>query len=438
MTSGSGGGEKFPGPVRDLLARESILAMGRTAPNPAVACVLVVRFADHSEPRLFSGGTEVAGGRHAEIVALDAYDSYCAGPGRELSLQSAELFVSLEPCSHYGRTPPCVDRILRYPEIKTVQVLRRDVSLKEAGAEKLRRAGKTVIFREAEAEIARAYLAGFFRRFRGAGPRLHFKAAITLDGYISAGGDKRLMISGPGAKCFTQILRAKTDAVLVGPGTSALDLPGLELRPQDPGESLKNFLFQGDVFCDSIAANLSDLRTQLDEASEKYQGKRIFILGRPFEREVEFLEKQNRLSETTGKSSVYLCDGLHYAHWWDKVGANEIFEIPALQDPAFSHEIRTRLGEMGLNEVLVEGGAALFRALAGVKWTESADRIEAERDRFYILRNHALAQMRGVTPGPGALLLPSELSASKPRAKYNLGEDELWTGIMPGLPVSNV
>ena len=106
---------ELPDKKRALLAQlserlwlESLLAMGRTAPNPPVGCALLATNA-RGELRVFSGGTERTGMRHAEIVALDRCDS---DPG---GFRPVHLCVTLEPCSHYGRTAPCVERLLRYP-----------------------------------------------------------------------------------------------------------------------------------------------------------------------------------------------------------------------------------------------------------------------------------------------------------------------------------
>ena len=397
--------------VRSELIRQSALAMGRTAPNPAVGCVLVVSEPGESARRLVSGGTERAGGRHAEIVALDAYDAYRRG--REI--ERVCMHVTLEPCSSRGRTGPCTERIVRYPELDRVVVHARDTTLAASGIARLDAAGIPCVL-AGDDGIPRAFLGGFMGTSRGARPRFHLKAAITSDGRMSGAPPSRLMISGSTARRFTMLLRAKLDAVLVGPGTVACDLPGLDLRlpdaspsndltangssssdlpsstssssdlPSRDWDAMRAEKLEGsDIFCEALFAHAPSIE-ELARNQIEYQPLRVFLMGRPFARQAEFLEMQRRLGERTGKAPLFL------------------------DDSAIASSLRAELGRRGQNEVLIEGGKALFDALR----TELLP-----GDRVYLLQNK-----RPLEKGEGKRI-PDWLLDLPQSARFDLEEDIL-------------
>jgi diaminohydroxyphosphoribosylaminopyrimidine deaminase/5-amino-6-(5-phosphoribosylamino)uracil reductase len=196
----------------DLAAR----ARGRTSPNPMVGAVLV------NEGGVVGEGFHAfAGSDHAELEALRAAESAAAG---------ATLYVTLEPCCHFGRTPPCVDRIIK-AGIRRVVAACEDPNpaVSGKGFAALRAAGVTVDVGVLEQEAAQLNEA-FFTYIRTGRPFVILKAAASLDGKIATQtGDSR-WITGESARQHVHHLRDEVDAVLVGIGTVLRDDPMLTTR----------------------------------------------------------------------------------------------------------------------------------------------------------------------------------------------------------------
>lgn len=192
---------------------------GRTWPNPSVGAVLV----DPASGRIIGQGATAAGGRpHAERLALAAAGEAARG---------ATLYVSLEPCSHHGRTPPCVDAIVEAGLARIVSAIPDPNPLVGGeGHRRLQATGIVVSVGVGSAEAASAH-GGHLTRIRLGRPEVELKLARTADGFAAdRDGAARLMISGEGAQSRTHLARAHTDAVLVGIGTVLADDPQLDVR----------------------------------------------------------------------------------------------------------------------------------------------------------------------------------------------------------------
>jgi diaminohydroxyphosphoribosylaminopyrimidine deaminase/5-amino-6-(5-phosphoribosylamino)uracil reductase len=196
---------------------------GRTWPNPAVGAVVV-----RDGVIVGRGWTQPGGRPHAEPVALAQAGEAARG---------ATLYVTLEPCSHIGKSPPCTDAVIS-AGIKRVVSAIEDPNPEVAGQghARLRAAGITVDIGLGAAEAARAH-AGHFRRVRDQRPHVILKLAVSTDDKIAAAGRKPVAISGEAAKARMHLLRAQCDAILVGIGTVLSDdplltcrLPGMEAR----------------------------------------------------------------------------------------------------------------------------------------------------------------------------------------------------------------
>lgn len=191
-------------------------AAGRTRPNPMVGAVVV------REGRVVGEGYHrQAGTPHAEVHALQA-----AGP----LARGATLYVSLEPCAHHGRTPPCTDAILA-AGIRRVVAATVDPNPLVAGRglERLRRAGLEVATGVLEEE-ARELNAAFFKYITAGRPLVTFKYAMTLDGKVASRTGAARWISSPAARRLVHRWRAAADAVVVGVGTVLADDPELTVR----------------------------------------------------------------------------------------------------------------------------------------------------------------------------------------------------------------
>lgn len=197
--------------------------LGNAWPNPAVGALVV------QDGAIVGRGWTQAGGRpHAETEALRR-----AGA----AAKDATLYVTLEPCSHHGKTPPCADAIVAAGIGRVVSAL-EDPNPKVAGEgyARLRAAGIAVETGICEVEARRAH-AGHIRRIRDGRPHVTLKLAVSSDGKSGLAGRRPLQISGAAARARVHLMRAMNDAVLIGIGTALADdpkltvrLPGLEAR----------------------------------------------------------------------------------------------------------------------------------------------------------------------------------------------------------------
>jgi diaminohydroxyphosphoribosylaminopyrimidine deaminase/5-amino-6-(5-phosphoribosylamino)uracil reductase len=189
---------------------------GATAPNPVVGAVLV-----RDGEVVGEGWHERAGGPHAEIAALVAAAERAGG---------ATLYVTLEPCAHHGRTPPCVDALVEAGVRRVVAAVGDPNPLTDgAGFERLRAAGVEVELAGGELEWRARVQNEAFRVWVAQGrPLVVYKAAITLDGRVTVPGSR--WVTGEASRRRVHALRAQVDAVAVGMGTVRADDPQLTAR----------------------------------------------------------------------------------------------------------------------------------------------------------------------------------------------------------------
>ncbi len=194
--------------------------LGRTWPNPSVGAVVVA--GETGRERVIAQGVTAPGGRpHAEPLVLAM-----AGEGA----RGATLYVTLEPCSHHGATPPCVDAIIASGITRVVTAIEDpDSRVAGRGHARLAQAGIAVTQNVLRDEAARDHRGHFTRVTKGR-PSLHLKLARTQDGFASGAPDERLRITGPIADGAVHLWRAHADAILVGIGTARADDPSLTVR----------------------------------------------------------------------------------------------------------------------------------------------------------------------------------------------------------------
>ena len=210
-----------PASAGDLGAMRAALALARRGlgsvwPNPAVGCVIV------KQGRVVGRGWTQPGGRpHGETEALRRAGEAARG---------AAAYVSLEPCCHWGRTPPCVDALITAGVQRAVVALEDpDPRVAGEGLRRLRAAGVDVevgLCAEEAAEVN----AGFLNRLRLGRPLVTLKFATSLDGRIATASGESQWISGPPARERAHALRASHDAIMVGTGTAVVDDPQLTCR----------------------------------------------------------------------------------------------------------------------------------------------------------------------------------------------------------------
>jgi diaminohydroxyphosphoribosylaminopyrimidine deaminase / 5-amino-6-(5-phosphoribosylamino)uracil reductase len=294
-------------------------AVGRVAPNPAVGSIIV-----KDGQVIGRGHTEPPGQRHAEIVALDE-----AG---DLAREST-MYVTLEPCAHYGRTPPCLDAILN-AGVARVVIATQDPNPPVNGRSiaALREHGVDVVV-GIGAEDAIRINAGFFRRLQTGRPEVHVKYAMSLDGKIATHTGHARWITGPDARHQAHIIRDQSDAILVGIGTVLADDPMLTTRldPIDAGANGPSHPIR--VVVDSQA------RTPLNAAMFRNE-----TLGRT-------------LIAVSERAPAERVDALR------EIGA-EIIALPEIDRRIDLPSLLDALGSLGFNTVMVEGGAQIIGSLA--------------------------------------------------------------------------
>ncbi len=199
--------------------------LGLTAPNPVVGCVIV-----KNNIILATGVTAKNGRPHAEKIAIDKISD-------KKILQDSEIYITLEPCYHFGQTPPCVDEIIKYKFKKVViATVDPDERVNGKAIQKLREAAIDVLCGVLEEE-AKKINRGFFKAKKTGLPFVTLKLATSLDGKIATKNFQSKWITNEKSRQFAHHLRAINDAILVGANTIKQDDPSLDCRI--PG--LENF-----------------------------------------------------------------------------------------------------------------------------------------------------------------------------------------------------
>jgi diaminohydroxyphosphoribosylaminopyrimidine deaminase / 5-amino-6-(5-phosphoribosylamino)uracil reductase len=288
--------------------------LGRVWPNPAVGCVIV------KDGRVVGRGWTQPGGRpHAETEALARAGAAADG---------ATAYVTLEPCCHWGRTPPCADALIAAGVRRVVAAIEDpDPRVAGGGLARLRAAGIAVEAGLGAAEAAEIN-AGFFLRVRLGRPLVTLKLATSLDGRIATASGESRWITGSAARERAHLLRATHDAILVGTDTVIADDPQLTCRlPGLDGHS--------------------PVRVVIDRQLRIPLNARVFAEARQVPTWVVTLASADQARRKA-------------------LGDAGVVVIPATPDPAGRIDLGTALGllgERGLTRLLVEGGGRLAAAL---------------------------------------------------------------------------
>lgn len=284
-------------------------ALYTTDPNPRVGCVIV------QDDRVVGEGWHVrAGEPHAEVLALRAAGDRARG---------ADVYVTLEPCNHHGRTPPCTDALLRAGVGRVFAAMRDPNPLVDGkGFERLRAAGIECRDGLLQAE-AEALNPGFVSRMRRGRPYVRLKVAASLDGRTALANGASRWITGEAARLDVQHLRARSSAILTGIETVLADDPALTVRAFDIGRQ--------------------PLRVVVDSRLRLPAGAQMLRLSGA------------TLVATTSVDAAR-GDALRAA------GA-EILQMPSTTARIDLRALMQRLAERQVNEVLVEAGAVLSGAM---------------------------------------------------------------------------
>ncbi len=290
---------------RDMMARAlrlAALGLNTTAPNPRVGCVICV-----NEQVVGEGFHQAAGEAHAEIRAL-------VDAGGQA--QSATAYVTLEPCSHQGKTGPCADALIDAGIARVVYAMEDpNPQVAGEGLERLREAGVTVDGPVLENE-ARSLNAGFVKRMTQGMPFVRCKTAMSMDGRTAMASGESKWITGPDARNDVQRLRARSCAIVTGVESVIHDDPALTVRLGEQDRQPLRIIVDTHGRCPKKAAILDQ------------PGHTILAVGE--HAEVDDERRMWRLSERHGRVDL--------------------------------RALMRKLAEEGCNEVLIETGATLAGA----------------------------------------------------------------------------
>ena len=284
---------------------------GRVWPNPAVGCVIV------QGNRVVGRGWTADGGRpHAETRALAQAGAAAKG---------ATVYVTLEPCAHYGQAPPCADALAAAGVARVVVPIEDpDPRVAGQGLARLRAAGVAVETGCLAAETFRAHR-GFLSRIRRGRPSVTLKLAASLDGRIATASGESRWITSEYARRAVHAMRMRHDGVLIGAGTARADDPSLNVR--------------------DLGADRQPVRIVVSR-----------LLNLPW---------PSRLAESMSEGLVWLAHGPEAGEAGDKWrGAGAILiEIPVADGQLILLSLMEKLGESGITRLLCEGGGALAASL---------------------------------------------------------------------------
>ena len=295
-----------------LMARALLLAergVFTTAPNPRVGCVIV-----KNEVIIAEGWHHRAGEAHAEVNALVQLNQ------REAN--GADCYITLEPCSHDGKTPPCCDAIIK-AGIKRVIIAMKDPNPMVAGRgiEKLKQVGIVVVLGVLE-EQAEKLNQGFCQRMRMGRPYIRSKLAMSVDGKTAMASGESQWITSQDARQDVQKLRAQSSVILTGIGTVLTDDPSLSVRPGD-------WYPQGELVRQPLRVVIdSNLRIPLNAKILNSEAETLVVSIKPS----------------------------------DKKGVN-VMVIQADRGHVDLKKLMNRLAEREINDVMVEAGSKLNGAL---------------------------------------------------------------------------
>ncbi len=294
---------------------------GHVSPNPMVGCVIV----SEKGELIGEGYHQKYGEAHAEVNAVNSVKN-------KKQLKGATVYVTLEPCSHFGKTPPCSTMLSKLP-VKRVVVAHQDPNAKVdgKGISELRNKGINVdigVLKE-QAEL----LNEFFIHHQTFGrPFITLKVAQTADGYLAAPDGDSQWISGKASRKLVHKWRTEYDAVLVGRTTAQADNPSLTVR-HVKGRQPKRIVIDGPY----------ELPRELNLFSDKHEDKTIILTW------------NKKASETDADPMLKLMQHNYFR--------GEIIQVSKKDGHIDLHQAFKELGQIGISSVLVEGGQQLSSAL---------------------------------------------------------------------------
>jgi diaminohydroxyphosphoribosylaminopyrimidine deaminase/5-amino-6-(5-phosphoribosylamino)uracil reductase len=354
--------------VYSLHKKLGFLALGKTGPNPPVSAILQ----NEMYEIIASAHTQLYGQNHAER------ELYSRSP----ELSGGKLSVSLEPCTHFGRTPPCRDLVLEKRPNQVLVGWKDPNPLVQSGDWQMYQdKGIFIKLDPVLSKISLPFLQGFLKRMQKKKPWVILKSATTKEGYHSELPKNRSKINSFGSDVFLQVLRAKVDAVCVGPGTVATDAPGLDFRLSDDDWDRRGdvtLVHKTPKFYDAAGGLLHELLSIDTEIFsihkqdlELYQPRRVFFLPKEdsipnafFQKQLALIQKYPKVknvyfSVNDGNAKDQSKDDIYsqsyskeFLDFVDKTSDTPIIHLTKNDGEYFLN----RMAEFGLNSILCESG----------------------------------------------------------------------------------
>lgn len=288
--------------------------VGQTGSNPSVGCIIV-----KGNKIVGRGATGQQGYPHAETIAMKQAGELCAG---------ATMFVTLEPCAHHGKTPPCVEKVIKSKIIRVVcPLIDPDLRVSGAGFKMLKKANIKLDFIPFAQAWAKEVVRGFLSRKIRGHPFITVKLGMSIDGKIASKTGKSQWITNKYLRTRSHLLRVRNDAILVGTNTFLHDNPKLNARG-----ALKDFF--------------SPLRLFLD-------------------RDLKIFPSKSILMNVTEHPSIIVCGenpNITNLKKWEEANV-EILKVTSTLNKINLVKLFEILGQRGINSVLVEGGGKLLKSL---------------------------------------------------------------------------
>ncbi|MGJ4789613.1 bifunctional diaminohydroxyphosphoribosylaminopyrimidine deaminase/5-amino-6-(5-phosphoribosylamino)uracil reductase RibD [Leptospira koniambonensis] len=392
----------LPDRIREELTRYSFISTGYSSPNPPVACVLEDA---NTHQILASASTQKSGQNHAEREAYRLLREKF--PNGKLPAHNA--YVTLEPCSHYGKTPPCIDLFLEEKPLRLEYGWKDPNPLvsSHSGLNKLTEIGVEVLENTELAEISCKFLFGFKSRIEKRRPAFLLKTSLSKEGYFSSGEGLREKISSSESDVFVSMLRAKVDAILVGPNTVRVDDPGLDFRiPSSLPKAAPKILdgavnsnigrnsykgFSG-LVSEVLGYSSHQEVFQIHKEKEKdYQPLRVFFLPDQNSISQNFLEKQKNINERIEKKNAAFF--LDEKKSYDSNFLNTIQNLSKFPLEKVSLSDISRILEVlhswEINTALAEGGNFLYKLFSPIL---------SEDDAILQIRSNTVSFPKGILP----------------------------------------
>lgn len=326
----------------------SLAAMGISSPNPPVGAIIT----DMDGNILAEGFTQPVGQNHAE---REAYKNF------QQNLPH-EIYITLEPCTHFGNTPPCIDLLIEKKPKKVYLGIRDPNPLIQIrdGIYELQKNGIEVEFHSDVLKISRSFLSGFFKRITKQKPKFFIKVVVSKEGYFTNKEKDSFRMTSTETDNFFQAIRSRMDAIVVGPYTTYKDSPSLDYRGYTKREASVHTVVVDTLYSSFYDSVYSNEKFPIPAISR--QPYRVFVISPSIFPSQEFFNKQNQINEkiSSKRCIFFSLDRLSPAQEQELLKLSN-FPIQYTTNETLREDLENFLHSIGCLHVLIEGGNLLYQ-----------------------------------------------------------------------------